>query len=172
LKAFLNDIDNAVDASNKLFEFSSVYEKIGVEKRTEIDVSEYFWQAADLLHNPTIKIVDECNGLIVMADTLIRQLFYNLLDNSSKHGKTVTEVKLYFTEKADSIELIYQDNGVGIPQEIRPKIFYEGFTTGNGSGLGLMLAKKMVEAYGWTITENGEEGKGARFVITIPKTNQ
>ncbi len=170
LQVFLQDIDNAVDASNKLFEFSSVYEKIGLEKRTKIDISEYFWQAADLLHNLTIKIVEKCNGLVVTADTLIRQLFYNLLDNSCKHGQTVTEVKLYYTEKADCIELIYQDNGIGIPQENKTRIFTEGFTTSNGSGLGLMLVKKMVEAYGWTITENGEEGKGAKFVITIPKT--
>jgi PAS domain S-box-containing protein len=169
LEAFLQDIDNAVDASNKLFEFSSVYEKIGVEKPVEIDIGEYFWQAADLLHNQTIKIVNECKGLIVRADTLIRQLFYNLLDNSCKHGKTVTEAKLYYIKKAYCIDLIYQDNGVGIPQKDKSKIFVEGFTTGNGSGLGLMLAKKMVEAYGWTITENGEEGKGARFVITIPQ---
>jgi PAS domain S-box-containing protein len=168
LTGFLQDIDDAVDASNKLFEFSSVYEKIGSEKRSQIDMGEYFWEAADLLHNPTIKIVNECNGLVVTADTLIRQLFYNLLDNSGRHGKIVTEAKLYFNKKTDCTELIYQDNGVGIPKELKPKIFKEGFTTGNGSGLGLMLAKKMVEAYGWSITEVGEEGKGVKFVITIP----
>jgi PAS domain S-box-containing protein len=169
LKNFLQDIDNAVDASNKLFEFSSVYEKIGSEKRSEIDIGEYFWQAADLLRNPTIKIVNECKGLVVTADTLVRQLFYNLLDNSAKHGKTVTEARLSFTKKGNGIELIYQDNGVGITKENKVKLFTEGFTTGNGSGLGLMLAKKMVEAYGWSITETGEGGKGAKFVISIPK---
>ncbi len=169
LKKYLQGIDDAVEASNKLFEFSTMYEKIGVEKPSEIDIGIYFQQAADLLQNNNIKIVNECKGLVVTADTLIRQLFYNLLDNSSKHGKTVTEAMLYFNEKDNDIELIYQDNGAGIPQEIKPKIFLEGFTTSNGSGLGLMLAKKMVEAYGWSITESGESGKGAKFVITIPK---
>jgi signal transduction histidine kinase len=142
MKSLLQEIDNAVDASNRLFEFSNIYEKIGAEKLLEIDVSEYFWQAADLLHSPTIKVINECNGLIVTADTLIRQLFYNLLDNSCKHGKTASEAKLHYTKKAECIELTYQDNGAGIPQEDKSKIFTEGFTTGNGSGLGLMLAKK------------------------------
>ena len=67
----------------------------------------------------------------------------------------------------NGIKLFYEDNGVGIPKENKPKIFKEGFTTG-GSGLGLKLIKKMIEAYGWTIEENGVPDKGAQFEITAP----
>jgi len=169
LSKFLNEIDNAADASNKLFEFSSTYEKIGAEARTKINLGEYFNQASTLLPDlQRIKLINKCQGLSVLADSLIRQLFYNLLDNSLKHGKKVTEIRLYFIESGEGAKVFYEDNGAGIPQINRVKLFTEGFTTGNGSGLGLLLIKKMVEAYGWSITEEGEPEKGVKFVISIP----
>lgn len=169
LSKFLNEIDNAADASNKLFEFSSTYEKIGAEARTKINLGEYFNQASTLLPDlQRIKLINKCQGLSVLADSLIRQLFYNLLDNSLKHGKKVTEIRLYFIESGEGAKVFYEDNGAGIPQINRVKLFTEGFTTGNGSGLGLLLIKKMVEAYGWSITEEGKPEKGVKFVISIP----
>jgi signal transduction histidine kinase len=68
--------------------------------------------------------------------------------------------------------LFYEDNGIGISEANKPKLFELGFTTGKGTGLGLNLVKKMMEVYGWTITEEGEPGKGAKFTIIIPKLNK
>jgi signal transduction histidine kinase len=61
---------------------------------------------------------------------------------------------------------------VGVPTDVKPKIFKEGYTTGKGSGYGLYLIKKMIEVYGWTIQETGEPGKGAVFTVTISRTNE
>jgi signal transduction histidine kinase len=102
-----------------------------------------------------------------MADSLLRQLFYNLLDNSSKHGVKATRVSLRFSKSEDGVKLYYEDNGVGISDENKLRLFTEGFTTGNGSGLGLRLAKKMVDVYGWSIAETGIAGHGVRFEISI-----
>jgi signal transduction histidine kinase len=107
-----------------------------------------------------------------MADSLLKQLFYNFLDNSLKHGEKVTEIRLYYTKEGDGLKLSYEDNGVGIPEADKPKLFHEGFSTGKSTGLGLFLIKKMVEVYGWTITEEGKPGKGAKISITIPKLNK
>jgi signal transduction histidine kinase len=52
---------------------------------------------------------------------------------------------------------------------MKPKLFTKGY--GKGSGLGLYLIKKTLEVYGWQITENGVEGKNARFEIAIPQSN-
>jgi signal transduction histidine kinase len=65
--------------------------------------------------------------------------------------------------------LIYEDDGDGIPAKNKERLFKKGFSTGGSSGFGLFLSKKMVEVYGWTITEEGEPGKGAKLIITIPK---
>ena len=52
--------------------------------------------------------------------------------------------------------------------ENKKRLFKQGFSTGGSTGFGLFLSMKMIEVYGWTITEVGEYGKGAKFVITIP----
>jgi PAS domain S-box-containing protein len=167
LKDFIASIDDSLEQSSRIFEFSTQYEKIGSEKLTQVSVKEEFDKAAKLTSHKNIDI--ECNtgDLTVLADSMLQQLFYNFIDNSLKHGKTVSKIRLSHSENNDNIRLMYEDNGIGIPLVYKNKIFIQGFTTG-GSGLGLKLAKKMVEVYGWTITEDGEEGKGAKFVITIP----
>ncbi len=73
-------------------------------------------------------------------------------------------------EKEDSggVRLIYEDDGVGVSAKNKAKLFTEGFSTGGSTGFGLFLIKKMMDAYGWNITEEGELGKGAKFTITIP----
>jgi PAS domain S-box-containing protein len=173
LAKYLEDIDSAINQSDEMFEFSRFYEKIGVEKPSEEDIAQCFNQAATLLPNlGSIKIVNDCQGLRVTADSLLKQLFYNFLDNSLKHGEKVTQIRLHFTDEDGGIKLFYEDDGVGIPEANKIKLFHEGFTTGKSTGLGLFLTKKMIEVYGWTITEEGEPGKGAKFVITIPKVNQ
>ncbi len=173
LAKYLEDIDSSINQSAKIFEFSRLYERIGVEKPAKINVGESFNQAVVLLPNLGIsKIVNDCQGLEVMADSLLKQLFYNFLDNSLKHGEKVNQMRLHYVKDGEGVKLFYEDNGVGVPEANKAKLFDKGFTTGKGSGLGLYLIKKMMDVYGWTITEEGEPGKGAKFTITIPKINQ
>jgi PAS domain S-box-containing protein len=169
LLTYLESIEVAINQSDRLLELSRIYEQIGSEKLTKINVEECFKQAFNLINKPGLEMINKCQGLTVNADSMLRQLFYNLIDNSLKHGKTVTGVKLWFNNEASVIKLYYEDNGVGISEANKSLIFSEGFTTG-GSGLGLKLVKKMIESYGWTIEENGIPSKGARFLITIPKS--
>jgi PAS domain S-box-containing protein len=166
---YLEGIDAAINQSDEIFEFSRLYEKIGAEKPSSMDVFECFNVAAAMFSNlRTVKIINECQGLQVMADSLLRQLFYNFIDNSLKHGEKVTQIRLHLNKNEYEVNLFYEDNGVGVSKDNKQKIFDQGFTTGKGSGLGLHLIKKMIEVYGWTIEENGEPGKGAKFTITIP----
>jgi signal transduction histidine kinase len=113
--------------------------------------------------------VNECKGLEVNSDSLLKQLFYNLIDNSLKHGEKVTQIRLYYAENGKGVKLFYEYNGMGVLEANKEKLFEAGFTTGKGSGLGLYLIKKMMDVYGWKIEENGEPGTGAKFAITIPR---
>jgi signal transduction histidine kinase len=170
---YLEAIDSAVDLSTEMFEFSRFYEKIGIETLSKTDVAQCFNQAVALLPSVSaIKIVNDCQGLEVTADSLLKQLFYNFLDNSLKHGGRVSQIRLHYVKNEAEVKLFYEDDGVGISEAIKTKLFVAGFSTGNGSGLGLHLIKKMVEVYGWKISEAGEPEKGARFVITIPEDAQ
>jgi PAS domain S-box-containing protein len=174
LAKYFEGIDSALILAAKIFEYSRLYERIGSEKPSKENVFECFNQAVALLPNlgTAIKILNDCHGLEVTADSLLKQLFYNFLDNSLKHGEKIAQIHLHYTNEGDELKLFYEDDGVGVPEANKSKLFGSGFTTGNGSGLGLYLIKKMIDIYGWTITEDGEADKGAKFVITIPKHNK
>jgi signal transduction histidine kinase len=167
----LNSIDSASKQIVEIFEFARDYERLRAERLVYLNVQKLFGEAISLFPDMNgAKAAANCEGLRVLGDSLLRQVFYNLIDDSRKYGKKLTQIKLTFRKNTDeSIDLVYEDDGVGISTEARPKLFHEGFTTGNGTGYGLYLVKRIIEAYGWTIEETGEFEKGARFRINIPK---
>jgi len=116
-----------------------------------------------------VAVVNGCGGLRVLADSMLGRLFYNLIDNSLKHGENVTKIRVYYEEVNDKLKLVYEDDGVGIPAAEKERVFEQGY--GKGSGLGLYLIRKMCEAYDWTIKETGKQGTGAKFIMTLPKAN-
>lgn len=165
----LDSIDSAIALSNRIFDFTAVYEKIGAQVQTEIDVKRSFNEAVALFPNMSaIQVINDSQGLIVIADTLLRQIFYNLVDNSLKHGKVVTQIRLHFVREQNQIKLYYEDNGIGVPIENKQKIFVEHFTTNGGTGLGLSTIRKIMEVYNWKIEETGLPDQGVRFEIIIP----
>jgi PAS domain S-box-containing protein len=172
--ASFKDMESACEQIVRIFNFAKDYEMLGVEEQKYTDVEKIVNEAASLFSNlPGVKITNSCNGLIVLADSLFQQLFYNLIDNSLKYGEKLSQITIRY-EKAEEnqIKLVYEDDGVGIAWDAKPKLFHEGYTAGKGSGYGLYLVKRMMDAYGWEIRETGMPGKGACFTIAIPKTNR
>jgi len=152
----------------RILEFEKCYVQVGSEELENVDVERYFSEAAMLFSDlKGAKIINECRGLTVLADSLLRQLFYNLIDNTLKYGREVGRIRVHFKEEGNQLKLIYQDDGVGIPDDVKSRLFQEGY--GQGTGYGLYLIKRICEAYGWTIQETGEKGQGAQFTMTIPK---
>jgi len=164
----LSKMEQSVKDSMKIFDFAKTYEQIGVEELDDMDVEQTVNEAKLMFSELPFKVVNDCQGLTVQADSLLRQLIYNLIDNTKKYGKKTTTARLHYHKKANKVILTYEDDGVGIPLENKDLIFKQGFSTGGSTGFGLFLSKKMVEFYGWTITEEGKPDKGAKFIITIP----
>ncbi|MCK4884796.1 PAS domain-containing sensor histidine kinase, partial [Candidatus Bathyarchaeota archaeon] len=161
---YLEGIESAVNQVEKILNFASNYEKLGVETLSYIDVGKCVEEAVVLFSGlDGIRLVNECHDLTVLADSLLRQLVYNLMHNSVVHGERVDQISVYCKEGKDQLKLIYEDNGVGIPEVDKEKIFMEGY--GKGTGYGLYLIKKTCEAYGWVIQETGVPGKGTQFTI-------
>jgi len=169
----LSKMELAVKDSMKIFDFAKMYEQLGEEELTYIDVEEKLKEAVPLFSGPIPTIINECHGLTLLADSFLRQLFYNFIDNTRKYGKKTTTIRLHFERTdQDSLKLVYEDDGIGVPAENKPRLFSEGFSTGASTGYGLFLMKKMMDVYGWQIQENGTLGEGAKFTITIPKLNK
>lgn len=114
----------------------------------------------------------ECDEKITLhADPdRLSQVVINLLNNALKATDDGGRVAVRVRESAGSIVLEVADTGQGIRPKDLPFIFERFFKTGRGGlGLGLAITRELVLAHGGTITVHSEPGKGASFVITLPK---
>ena len=170
LENYLEQIYSIFASTEKLLSFSNVYENIGSDQSRLMSVESCFNKATSFFPElQKLKVENKCQNLEVLADSQLEQLFYNLIDNSLRHGQKTSQIRLQCKQKSNEITIIYEDNGVGIPEANKSKLFTEGFTTGKGSGYGLSLIRRIIQVYGWTIMEKGKPGKGAKFIIVIPK---
>ncbi|MCJ7562443.1 MAG: ATP-binding protein [Thermoplasmata archaeon] len=105
----------------------------------------------------------------MFADPMLEKVFYNLIDNSIRHGGAVRNIKFSFLRDRDGMRIICQDDGIGIPVEHKTSIFKrDSGMEGEQRGYGLYLAKEILGITGMTISENGTAGECAMFVIHIP----
>jgi signal transduction histidine kinase len=94
----------------------------------------------------------------------------NLLENAARHAPAQSTVWIRARPADDHLEIEVTDEGLGVPEFERERIF-EPFRRGEGSrssGIGLAICKAIVEAHGGTIVIGGLTGQGARFVFTLP----
>jgi signal transduction histidine kinase len=105
-------------------------------------------------------------SLEIFADPMLMLVFYNLFENARRHGEKVTRLSVSFFESSGYGILIIEDDGVGIPRELKSKIFEKG--VGKNTGFGLFLAREILQITGLVIGETGSPGTGARFEIQVP----
>ena len=103
----------------------------------------------------------------------IEEVVVNLIDNAVKYSPSDTAIDVELSSTPDAIQIAVRDRGPGIRTEERTRIF-EPFhrsstTAGPGVGLGLHIAKQIVELHGGTLTLETPEGGGSRFVVTLPR---
>lgn len=121
---------------------------------------------------PKINVVPQDLGRVLL--NLINNAFY-AVDKKAKEKAGADSYKpevIVATKKLDKlIEISVRDNGGGIPEQVRNKIFQPFFTTkpaGSGTGLGLSLSYDIVKAHGGEIKVESNENIGTEFIITIP----
>jgi signal transduction histidine kinase len=164
----LCDVEVASKQIAELLEFAHLYERLGVEKLKFVDVEEYVNDAIALFSDLNgITVTNNCQNLIVLADSLLRQIFYNLIENTIKHGGNSTHVCFYYQEEPTQFKLIYEDNGKGVLDEQKHALFEE--CTDGKLHHGLYVVRRICEAYNWTVQECGRYGQGAQFIVCIPK---
>lgn len=168
----LKEMESAVTQIVRIFDFAKTYEMIGIEELRYIDVEKTIDEAVSLFSDlKDVRVINNCRTLMVLADSLLGQLFYNLVDNSLKYGEKMKTITVHYEEiEKDKLKLVYEDDGVGISESEKKKLFQEGY--GRGTGYGLYSIRKMCEGYGWNIEETGKEGEGAQFTITIPRIGE
>ena len=113
----------------------------------------------------------------VLADAeRIRAVLQNLLENSVKYSRSGGTVQVMLSRLSpENAQVAVKDNGIGIPKEDQHNIFSRFFRAQNavkmetdGSGLGLYIAKSIIERHGGRIWFEGAEGQGVTFTFTLP----
>jgi signal transduction histidine kinase len=143
-----------------------------VKFRLETLVQQIAQQYGPLLdeNNIQLEVKTEWTGEVFWDKTQIRQVLMNLIQNSidalSGGGKLVLTVKPGRTEE---VILSLKDNGPGIPEEIRNRIFNLYFTTkAKGTGIGLSIVQRIIYEHEGLISVDSKPGYGATFHITLP----
>jgi two-component system phosphate regulon sensor histidine kinase PhoR len=107
----------------------------------------------------------------------LEQVFANLLENALRHGHSDrVEIRITGRRVGDDLEIVFSDNGPGIPLEDQPHIFERFYrvqkdrsrTSGGGTGLGLSIVKHIVLAHRGSVTVESRPGAGASFRVRIP----
>ncbi len=141
-------------------------------------------EIVDLL-NPSAEIknislnYDQSIQVELYADeNMLKTVLRNLIANGIKFTDTNGKIDVYTLRKQNFIEITVSDNGVGMNQEIRDKLFKIdknvttiGTANEKGSGLGLILCKEFVDRHGGRIWIESEEGKGSAFKFSLPLNN-
>ena len=160
--------DNSAQNISNMIEFTKEYDSVGMDSPEWQEWGALFSEASSRFEGPSIRFINGLpEGLRIFSDPTIVKVFYNLIDNSLRHGSKVKMISLSTEESKDGLSVIYADDGIGIPEESKLRIFEKGF--GKNTGLGMFLVKELLSMTNIEIMENGKPGSGARFEMTIPR---
>ncbi|MGD1060868.1 MAG: PAS domain S-box protein [Methanomassiliicoccales archaeon] len=150
----------------KLIAFTKMYQDLGLSAPEWQSVKTVAEFAASQVTLGSIELSIKCEDLEILADRMLEKVFFNLLENSVKHGDRVTRIRVACGDVSDALRIAIEDDGIGIPDTDKERIFEKGF--GRNTGLGLFLTREVLATTNISIVENGAPGKGARFELTVP----
>ena len=166
LHSYLRRQERAVEAIQDITSFTRTYRDLGMEEPSWQDVAGAVRNSAGLLELKSVTIYMDLAGLFILADSLFEKVFYNLIENALHYGKKITRMHISALEKEEGLIIVIEDDGGGIPDGQKERIFEPG--VGVNTGYGLFLVREILSMTQFSIRESGQAGAGARFEIVIP----
>ena len=164
---YIKGLDEQIGAIQRKIEFSRDYQGMGVHTPA--------WQSlkkildAYLIEHTTstkVSIEYDLSGYEILADPMLPRVVENLIGNALIHGEKLRTIRWYCEEKGDTLLIFCEDDGVGVPEEMKETIFKPAF--GRNHGFGLYLVSEILSITEISIREAGIYGEGARFEIIVP----
>jgi signal transduction histidine kinase/ActR/RegA family two-component response regulator len=178
--------NHLLELVDEVLELSKIEEgklKVSIEPVETFEIkNEVLDLVKPMAEQESVVLIDQCpieNSLFVMADRLrLKQILVNLITNAIKYNKAGGSVTL--TQKIENQNLIFrvEDNGPGIKEEDKTLIFKPFERLGaegsgvEGTGIGLSIAKNLIELMNGSIGFTSEVGKGSCFYFALPLTDK
>ncbi|MFA4876839.1 MAG: response regulator [Methanoregula sp.] len=147
--------------------FTEDYQKVGVKSPQWQELSSLVESAGqNQPHDPLSLINNMPEGTEIYADPLIGKVFSNLIENTLKYGEKATFVRFSMHPEGSDTVILCEDDGIGIPNSKKERIF--SYEYGMNAGLGLFLCREILAITSIVISETGTAGSGARFELRCP----
>ncbi|MFO1349649.1 MAG: DAHL domain-containing protein [Gammaproteobacteria bacterium] len=172
LNGSLTGLDQIVDLVVNLKNFSRMDRK----KTESVDLNQCLDSTLVIAKNALkykADIVKHYGQLpnVMCAPSQLNQVFLNLLVNAAQAIENHGLITITTVARGNFVDVVIEDTGKGIPNDVLPKIFDPFFTTkpvGEGTGLGLAICYQIVDQHGGNISAESEVGKGTRFTVSLP----
>nr|WP_281412441.1 CHASE4 domain-containing protein [Methanocalculus chunghsingensis] len=163
VSGYLGGMEKAAAAIERQIRFAEMYEDLGILAPA--------WQSVTAIiamigYDERLPIRHDCGGYLVYADPMFEKVFQNLYDNTIRYAKGAENVHIRCYEREDHLVIVCEDDGCGIPDDLKEEIFEKGF--GRNTGFGLYLSRGILAITGIAIRETGVYGEGAVFEIMVP----
>jgi signal transduction histidine kinase len=185
-RRLLNNVQQSSDRMNALVADLLVLARLRGDRMElqlrQVDVGEIAWAAATLMRvliekrDQRLEVIVPTVAPMVVGDSRqLERALLNILNNASKFSADGTAIVMRVTEEQGAAVVSVRDNGPGIPPEAMPRLFEQFFTNRTsspgrniGTGLGLPIAKRIIEAHGGELSVESVVGQGSTFSFTVP----
>jgi PAS domain S-box-containing protein len=161
-------LETAEGVTERMVRLLDVFGRPGSEERNLEKILKKAKAHAEKAHsNLEAKIEMKTREPVFVSARLLPMVFDNLMRNSAEFAGGNAEVTIEVSREGDTIVILFTDAGPGIPEIVKPKLFDKGAST-TGGGYGLYLSRKVIEAYGGSMSLVSHDGEGAAFRIILP----
>ncbi|WP_319578767.1 PAS domain S-box protein [uncultured Methanospirillum sp.] len=166
-EVLLNIANRSVQNIDQAISFTALYQDIGISEPVWSDLQESFSSYADLARSADIEFhILLTFPVEVSVDPLFSRVCYNLIENCIRHGGSVKTITVSSHMSGDILLIHIADDGEGVADDEKKKIFLRGH--GRNTGMGLFLVREILKITEIEISEIGRKGEGAIFEMVIP----
>ncbi|MBR9845110.1 MAG: GHKL domain-containing protein [Algicola sp.] len=163
-----------IDTMSSIASAFSNFAKMPAQKNEMLNVSKIVKLGLDIFSEDYIQFYSESDEIMANFDrTQLIRVVTNLVKNGIQAISDVREnpkIEVRVTSENNMVKITIEDNGIGVSEENKDKIFEPKFTTkSSGMGLGLAMVKNIVETYNGNITFTSQQGVGTTFTVMFPK---
>ena len=176
IKEYSDTLIQQIDTMSNIASAFSSFADMPAQQKETLNVVNTVKLALEIFNEPYIYFIAEEEEIIAKLDrTQLIRVITNLVKNAIQAMPEITNprIEVRVVSENDFVKITVADNGIGISEEFREKIFEPKFTTKtSGMGLGLGMVRNIVETNGGSIQFASKKGKGTVFTVILPQVKK